>query len=997
MRTIKSLILSAVFVCTAVLSAGAVEDWQTTAVNSRNREPMRASVKNDCKTTSLNGVWKFMWYETPSARSMDFFRTDIDDSQWGTMPVPGLWELNGYGDPIYVNIGYAWRGHYKNNPPVPPTEHNYVGQYRHTFNWDADWAGKDVILTFGSVTSNVRVWINGKEAGYSEDSKLSCSFNITRYLVKGENQIALEVFRWCDGSYIEDQDFWRFSGIARDTYITALPKVRIDDIRIVAGADGKYSVSTVLSKGVKSVKFLMSGPGMEEREVPAEGTVESPALWSAETPSLYHLKAICCGAKGATQTVELDFGFRTAEVKDGQFLINGQPVLVKGVDRHELSAFHGYVVDEADMLRDILVMKRLNINTVRTCHYPNDPRWYELCDKYGLYVIDEANVEGHGMGYKSETIAKNPLYAQPILERAQRMMQRDINHPCVVTWSLGNESGNGENFENSYRWAKAFDSTRPVQYERAEKNFNTDIFCPMYHKYKACEAYALSNPSRPLIQCEYAHAMGNSMGGFKEYWDLYRKYPALQGGCIWDFEDQAIWWPSNKGGTDHIYAFGGDFNDYDASDNSFNCNGVICADRSYHPHAFEVAYQYQNIWTKAADIRKGVVEIYNENFFIDLSRYALDWEITSDGRPVLNGTVRDIKVAPQGTARVSLGYDESELAGLGGDLYLNVRYVLKATDGILAAGEQVAYDQILIEETPWTCSGAELRGTAWSVKFDEMGALCSYVLGGVELIKSPLMPCFGRAVTENDLGAKLEKKMAPWLYPDFRYVGHEEKDGAVTHTYRIPDVCHVDMTYAVAEDGCIKVTERVYNVLDDTPCMFRVGVEFEMPGRFSVLEFYGKGPFENYVDRQSAAMTGFYSQRVEDQYHWGYVRPQESGTHVGMKWMRVVDESGLGFEIGSPEKFSASALPLNRRDMDMSITGGVRVDRGDQSHSLELKSIVCEGHRSDGKTCVNVDKMQMGLGCVDSWSQRPRDEYMIPAKDYTFEFTIVPVNSIKVL
>lgn len=693
-------------------------DWQNPAVNEHNRLPMRATFRTDAPRLSLHGLWKFKGYETPDERTPDFYAPDTDTSAWGEMPVPGMWELNGFGDPVYLNIGYAWRGHYENNPPYVPTEHNRVGHYVRTFDLPASWSGKQIVLHIGSATSNVRVWINGRQAGYSEDSKLEARFDVTRLVVPGaENRIALEIFRWCDGSYLEDQDFWRLSGLARETYLTAREKQHVEDIRVEASASGELRWEVVTTRGVKSVEVSIPELGYKTQATVCDatrdglkrfgGTASLSGIepWSAETPRLYRMEVAPSDGKSVTERTKLDIGFRDVSISGGQLLVNGRPVLIKGANRHEMNPYRGYVVSEEEMIRDIEIMKRLNINTVRTCHYPNDPRWYDLCDRYGLYVIDEANIESHGMGYDEQTLAKDPAYEAAHLQRVTRMVQRDRNHPSIIVWSLGNEAGNGPNFEKAYDWLKQEDPTRPVQYERAVLERNTDIFCPMYRGYEGCEQYAASNPSRPMILCEYAHAMGNSMGGFKEYWDLVRKYPAFQGGCIWDFVDQALYRPVDPAiyGTDHIFAFGGDYNDYDPSDGSFNCNGIIASDRSLHPHAHEVAYQLQSIRTSATpeEALEGRVKVYNEYFFTDLSRYAMQWEVTCNGESVLSGTLAPLDVAPQTTATLRPGYTREELAAAcpdleRSDIFLDVRYTLKSRDGLLPAGTELAHDQIAI-------------------------------------------------------------------------------------------------------------------------------------------------------------------------------------------------------------------------------------------------------------------------------------------------------------
>lgn len=1008
----------------AVVSAAApaaVEDRLNPQVNQRFRAGMISFCERPYDKLSLNGIWKFKWSQSPQERSLDFFLPSADESDWEEMPVPGMWELNGHGDPMYLNRGYPWRGHFKTEPPKIPDEHNYVGQYRRHVVVDRSWLGKDIFLCIGSATSNVRVWVNGKMAGYSEDSKLEARFDVTRFIKEGDNLIALEVFRWCDGTYLEDQDFWRFAGLARDTYMYAAPKSRVEDVNVKASASGDFEFTAKVTPGVRTVIFTFDSVRLSATPVDGEATVrghiDNPRLWTAETPELYHLEVSSESKSGTGIDARLHFGFRDVSISGGQLLVNGKPVLIKGVNRHEMDPYGGYVVTEKEMLRDILEMKKLNINTVRTCHYPDDPRWYELCDRYGLYVIAECNIESHGMGYGPETLAKDPQFEKAHLERVSRAVMRDVNHPSVIIWSLGNEAGYGPSFEKAYDWVKAYDSTRPVQYERAEKKGKTDIYCPMYAGYEACEKYARSNPSKPLIQCEYAHAMGNSMGGFKEYWDLYRKYPSLQGGCIWDFQDQAIRWPVDPSvnGTDHIYAFGGDFNDYDPSHNSFNCNGILAADRSWHPHAHEVAYQYRSIHSSATpeDASCGKISVYNENFFIDLSRYSLRWEVTSMGAPVLAGTVSDLDVAPQQTAVVDLGYDLSTLS-CRGDEYLNLYYTLKRQDGILDAGTVVSYDQILIRREPQciafgdgdiaktvtdasamfsgisSASGAGLvsRGVAWEVVFDRLsGALVSYRLGGKSILDTPMIPCFSRAATENDLGCKVHEKSSMWVDPDFRLVSFDTvKDDdceLVSVVYVIDKAATVEMKYKVHGDGSIEVSEHMRDVVAKGTDLMRFGMETALAGEYSVIDFYGNGPFETYADRCSSAFVGHYVQRVEDQYHYGFVRSQESGAHNGLRWFRVLDEDGCGLEFVSETAFSANALPFSRRDLDVS--------KGSNRHSLTLKALAHDADRSRGKTYVNVDLCQMGLGCVNSWSAPPRSEYMIPAREKLFNFAIRPV------
>ena len=1012
--------------------------WQDPFVLQQNRLPMASHFETGGLKQTLNGMWDFCWYETIASRSADFFRTDYDASGWDQMPVPGLWEMNGYGDPVYVNVGYAWSGHYHSTPPFPAEWHNYAGQYRRTFVLDESWKGKDVFLHIGSATSNVRVWVNGKEVGYSEDSKLEARFDITKYVKQGENLIALEIFRWCDGTYMEDQDFWRFTGIARDVYVYSREKNRIEDIKVVASASGWATLHAELSKGVKSVQFEILDPygktvslfrsPVVKNVVKAEVLVPAVKQWSAETPWLYTLKVSSFDNTGMTESTSIQIGFRDVEIKDGQLLVNGKPVLIKGANRHEMNPYKGYVVTEADMIQDILIMKKLNINAVRTCHYPDDNLWYSLCDRYGLYVVDEANVESHGMMYGPGVLAKNPDFEYAHVDRAERLVKRDFNHPSVIIWSLGNEGGDGPNYAASYDAVKALDTSRPVQYEPAIWNGKTDIFCPMYFDYRDCERYASSNPERPLIQCEYAHAMGNSMGGLKEYWDLIRKYPSYQGGFIWDFVDQALKWPSSAEGTDHVFVFGGDFNDYDPSDNSFCCNGIIAADRTYHPHAYEVAYQYRSIHTSSENPLSGVVDVYNEYFFIDLSRYMMEWDVEVDGIPVLTGVVPTLDVDPGQTAKVELGFNEADVQEAAGvadlashDVYLNVRYVLKRADGILPAGSEVSYDQICMNEAAleplangsglpgygengnlhtfygemFFVGSANVRVAPWKAVFDaSAGALVGYELGEKALVENPLMPCLSRAVIENDLGAKQDRRLDMWRKAEMKVSSFEvvrtDSCYVVSVAFEpVAEAAQVNMRYEVYADGTVAVTESLSDAgkLSEAPMLPRFGVDFAMNGAYSTFEFFGMGPHENYSDRVSSALMGHYVQRVEDQYHYGYVRPQESGTKTQIKWMRVLDDNGAGFEIRSDVKFSASALPFNWKEMD------VKMLDNRQAHSLELKKLAHENQRSLGKTWVNVDMAQMGLACVNSWGAWPLEQYRVNAQPYEFRFVLTPVNN----
>ena len=733
---------------------------------------LKGDMTKSSRFLSLHGNWKFNWVANRDERPADFYKVDLDDSKWGTMPVPGMWELNGYGDAEYVNSGFAWRGHFDKKPPYSPVKDNHVGSYRRTFTIPADWAGKQVVARFGSVTSCIYLYVNGQFVGYSEDSKVATEFDITPFVKAGEeNLIAFQVFRWCDGSWCEDQDFWRLSGVARDSYLFARDQdTHIDDLRITNGLDEDNTTGT-LDLNVK-VSQSIDNVGIECWLLDAKGNVVAPVMktlyknadpndkssytlklevpnckpWTAETPYLYTLVTTIFNKdkKGKSaklsaapivkqQPVEVitqKVGFRRVEIKNAQLLVNGKPVLIKGADRHELDPDGGYVVSRERMIQDIQIMKRLNINAVRTCHYPDDPVWYDLCDEYGIYMTAEANQESHGFGYGPEAEAKKPLFAKQILERNQNNVRSHFNHPAIIVWSLGNETVNGPNFEAAYDWVKAEDKSRPCQWEQAHREGrNTDIFCPMYYTPWSCEAYCKDdNFQKPLIQCEYNHTMGNSSGGLKEYWELVRKYPKYQGGYIWDYVDQALHRkPNAKMLTASLaelnrvaelsypelnkihYTYGGDYNRYDPSDNNFNCNGIIGPDRQLNPHALEVAYQYQNIWAKAQGklAETKTVEVYNENFFRSLDNYALQWQLLADGKEVQKGTIDRLDVAPQATKAYQIPFSTDGIEDGEAEILLNVCFTLKQAEPLMKAGQVVAYAQLPIRKYGHGCCDFE--------------------------------------------------------------------------------------------------------------------------------------------------------------------------------------------------------------------------------------------------------------------------------------------------
>lgn len=1021
--------LSTVLLLIATCMVGAqTTEWRNAEVNAVNRLPMhtayfayenRDAAKSGIKEQSsnymtLNGCWKFHWVKDAEARPLDFWQPAFNDKGWGEMAVPGIWELNGYGDPVYLNVGYAWRNQFKNNPPEVPTENNHVGSYRREFEVPASWKGKDVIAHFGSVTSNIYLWVNGRYVGYSEDSKLEAEFNLTPYLKTGQkNLIAFQVFRWCDGTYMEDQDFFRLSGVARDCYLYARNKKRIQDIRVLPDLDGEYvdgSLSVSLDvKGTGDISLeLVDADGKQVTATSAQRSgilrmeVAAPHKWTAETPYLYTLYA---SLKETGEVIPVKVGFRKVEIKNSQVLVNGQPVLIKGANRHELDPDGGYVVSRERMLQDVKLMKKLNINALRTCHYPSDSYLYELCDQYGLYMVAEANLESHGHRRGENAIAMRPDYLKAHLERNQRNVQRNFNHPSIIFWSLGNEAGYGPNFEAAYDWVKSEDASRPCQYEEAiwTEGGKTDIYCPMYAGYKSLEKYAQGKDPRPFIQCEYAHAMGNSLGGFKEYWDLYRKYPNLQGGFIWDFVDQSLRWKGKDGVM--IYAYGGDFNRFDPSDMNFCNNGLISPDRKFNPHAYEVQHYYQNIWISPANLSKGEISIYNENFFRDLSAYYLEWEVLADGEVVRKGRVEQLEVAPQQTARLALNIGETTP---GKEYLLNVACRLKNNEGLLPVDYTVAKNQLTL--VPYQAPEMMLKnvvsantlpvvpqiidnqrnrlivkGEDFVMEFSKTnGYLSKYEVDGLEYLVegAALVPNFWRAPTDNDFGAALPNRWKVWKSPVIQLKSLqstiEQEQVVVTAEYEMKEVSALlHLSYLINNQGAVRVTQKLTADKNaKVPSLFRFGMQMQMPQAFSTVAYYGRGPIENYSDRNHSTDLGIYRQTVDEQFY-PYIRPQENGTKTDIRWWKVLNAGCSGLQVVGDAPFSASALHYTIESLDEGLTKK-------QGHSPEVQKAPL--------TNLCIDKKQMGLQGENSWGSLPLPEYQLPYGDYEFTFMLKPIK-----
>ena len=1032
-------------------------EWHDLQVNEINRLPLHtlhfAYDPNDFPGTgaeyldkkqsmnymSLDGTWKFNWVANADQRPTDFYKTDLDDSKWKNIQMPGNWEMLGYGQPEYVNVGFGWRGHFDQQPPAVPTKDNHVGSYRREINIPANWDGKRVIAHFGSVTSNIYLYVNGQFAGYAEDSKVAAEFDITPYLKKGKNLIAFQTFRWCDGSWCEDQDFWRLSGPARENYLYARSKDhRLLDVRVETELknnykDGALNITAKLQGNTLAYFGLYDPDG---KEVIVTGTdnvrngvakyqlrVKNVRKWSAETPNLYTLvvSPIQNGGQYAPyEIIQVKVGFRKVEIKNKQLLVNGQPVLLKGANRHEIDPDAGYNVSEQRMIQDIMMMKRLNINAVRTCHYPDDPRWYDLCDKYGLYVVAEANQESHGFQYGDDAAAKKPEFAKQILERNQHNVSMFFNHPSIVTWSLGNETVMGDNFIQAYKWIKSQDKTRPVQYEQARRGEGTDIFCPMYYPVSACEKYAKDpNSPMPLIQCEYNHTMGNSGGNLSDYWDLVRKYPIFQGGFDWDFVDQALhrkivkpmsilpYRLNNEELRKIEYTYGGDYNKYDPSDNNFNCNGIIGPDRQLNPHAYEVAYQYQNIWAKMVSAETGQVSVYNENFFRDLSNYALAWSLEEDGVETQNGTIADLDVPAQQTRTYTIPYDRSKITGK--EVFLNIDFRLKNSEPLMTAGQVVAYAQLPVV-TKQACDGdcskmlAEGHGKKkmklaakkdnvvavttpnLTFKLDRTtGLISEYAYNGKSMLGEggTLKPNFWRAPTDNDRGANFQKKFKVWKNPQMNLknidVKKDKKANTVTivTSFDMPEVQgQMDITYLVfANTGAVKVTED-FKATEGAKVsdMFRFGMLLQMPYSMEKSTYYGRGPIENYSDRKDCMRIAIYNDDADNQY-FPYIRPQESGTKSDIRWWKQTDATGLGLQVKSCAPFYASALHFDTEELDDG-------DEKEQRHSFDLKK--------SKFTNLFLDAAHMGVGGENSWGAWPLEKYRIHYGNKTFNFVLIP-------
>ena len=1029
-QSILSISLLAALSLTSPVTATAQNEtrWHNVDVNQQNREPRRAAFfafedlskaqgfdkKLSVNYLSMEGTWKFNFVKDHNKRPLNFFKANFDDSNWKDFPVPGLFELNGYGDPTYKNVGYAWATQFDPNPPYISEINNYTGSYRRTFDLPKDWKGKDVYFHVGSATSNLSLWVNGKYVGYSEDSKVAAEFNISKYLKPGKNLIAMQVMRWCDGSYFEDQDFWRLTGIAREVYLYARPKAHVADVRLNAGLENNYQDGVLdyqvsLTGGNSNVTIsLCDKDGKQVASASgAKGTIKVPQVkaWTAETPNLYQVYITVSGKQGVSEVIPQRVGFRNVEIKNAQLLVNGKPVLIKGADRHEIDPDGGYIVSVERMIQDIKIMKQLNINAVRTCHYPDDPRWYDLCDEYGLYITAEANLESHGMGYDEKSLAKFPEYLQTHIERNEGNVKTFVNHPSIIVWSLGNEAGYGINFEKTYDWVKAYDKTRPVQYERGGYDSKTDIYCPMYIDYEESEKYCQSDGTKPYIQCEYAHAMGNSEGGFKEYWDLIRKYPKYQGGYIWDFVDQGLRDKSPITGKE-IFTYGGDYGRYPASDYNFNCNGIIAPDRRLNPHAYEIQYYHQNVWIKDFDASTGAFKIYNENFFKNIDDLSLTASVYANGVLLSTVAIADTKgIAPQATQNVKSealkkAIAEAEQQHAGEEIAVNFAFASDGKEPLVDKGQVMARQQFVVSnykfykvDTPKSGNiDVEETNSYVKVTADRMTVTIGKKTGMIDYLdidKEPVLkfrksikPEFWRAPTDNDYGASLQKEMLVWKNPAMNLKSFDKqvlKDSVVlTVLFDMPEVkAQLQLRYRINAAGEVAVTEKMTTDKEAKVAdLFRYGMQLQMPAAFSKLEYYGRGPEENYIDRHSSAFIGKYESNVKNEYY-PYVRPQESGNHTDIRSFSIFNPTtgkGITFEGYAP--MECSAIPYLVEDLD----AGLEKEHDWGQHSGDLVD--------KGLVQLHIQQRQYGLGCIDSWMSKPMEKYRMHYGDREFKFVI---------
>ncbi len=953
---------------------------------------------------SLNGKWKFHWVKNPDTRPKDFYKPSFYTGGWADINVPGNWERQGYGTAIYVNETYEFDDkmfNFKKNPPLVPSEENEVGSYRRTFTIPAGWEGRRVILCCEGVISFYYVWVNGEFLGYNQDSKTPAEWDITDKLKKGENTIALEVYRWSAGAYLECQDMWRLSGIERDVYLYSTPKQYISDYKVTSilekntYKDGVFELDVTVegaAAGIATVayelqneagKTVLNGSqpvksrGLSNLITFDEKRIPDVEKWSAEHPNLYTLILELKDANGkVTEVTGTKVGFRTSEIKDGRFCINGVPVLVKGVNRHEHSQL-GRTVSKELMEEDIKLMKQHNINTVRNSHYPAHPYWYQLCDRYGLYMIDEANIESHGMGYGPASLAKDSTWLTAHMDRTHRMYERSKNHPAIVIWSLGNEAGNGINFERTYDWLKSVEKNRPVQYERAEENYNTDIYCRMYRSVDVIKEYvARKDIYRPFILCEYLHAMGNSCGGMKEYWDVFENEPMAQGGCIWDWVDQSFREVDQDGNW--YWTYGGDYGPKDVpSFGNFCCNGLVNAVREPHPHLLEVKKIYQNIKSTLVDKKNLTIRVKNWFDFSDLNEYLLHWSVTGDDGTIVAEGSKEVTCAPHAVVDITLG--AVKLPKTLREAYLNLSWTRVKATPLVTSDWEVAYDQFVlpVSKNSWSGKPAKAGNTTFVVD-EATGALKSLCLDGEELLASPITLSLCRPATDIDNrdqnGAKLWRQ-AGLDHLTQKVVSLKEGKNKTTVKADILNaegkkIGNAEFIYALNRDGSMKVQTTFEPDTSLVKSMARLGITFEMKDTYENVTYLGRGEHETYTDRNQSGKIGVYKTTPERMFHY-YVVPQSTGNRTDVRWMQLTDEHGKGCWIEANSLFQFSTFPFSDVILEKA------------RHINELKR--------DGKITIHLDAEQAGVGTA-TCGPGVLPSYLVPLTKQTFDFTIYPVK-----
>ncbi|MES2773854.1 MAG: glycoside hydrolase family 2 TIM barrel-domain containing protein [Bacteroidota bacterium] len=1011
-------------------------EWENEKIVDINKEPAHATfmtypneqmaMVNDFKKSpwyqSLNGTWKFHYTDQPVNRPQDFYKPDFNDAAWKTIPVPGNWELNGFGLPIYTNIIYP----FPKNPPFIDHKYAPVGTYRMNFTTPDEWRDKDILIHFGSVSGAMYVYINGQAVGFTKASKTPAEFNITKFLSKGNNVLAAQVYRWHDGSYLEDQDFWRLTGIERDVYIFARNKVSIKDFEINAGLDAKYingmftanvrinnpgneqaaAFIDVIDRDGKKLISLNKKISSNQSAIPFSATIKNVNKWSNETPYLYTALVTLKDSKGnIIEAASHKTGFRKVEIKNAQLLVNGRRIMVHGVNRHEHDEVLGHVPTRELMIKDIQVMKQHNINAVRSCHYPDDPEWLQLCDEYGIYIVDEANIEVHGMGAalqgnfdKSVHPAYLPSWEPAFMDRITRMLERDKNHASVIIWSMGNECGNGKVFFDAYKWLKERDKSRPVQFEQSGEDFNTDIVCPMYPSIAYMKQYAGDHSkTRPFILCEYSHAMGNSSGNFQEYFDIIKSSPHMQGGFIWDWVDQGLKVKNANGKT--YWAYGGDLGaGHLQNDLNFCANGLVAADRSPHPGIYEVKKVYQDVIFKDRDWKKGLITIENNFNFTDLGSFTFTWVLLKNGKEFKTGNF-DVVAAAETIKDVQLGIPKLDD---GAEYLLNVFAFTKNEAPLVPAGHEVAREQFgsdtkIFFSAPAADSGnlifkksnntIEFNSGNIAGRFNTLnGQWVAYTFNNKPVLKTFPEPYFWRAPTDNDFGNRMPERLGIWRTAHSNRkmlsvkAGEQTPDGVqIEVKYDLTDIASsYTVYYNIMNNGAIKV-EAVFTAGEKPlPEMPRFGMRMQLDKGMEKINFYGRGPWENYADRNTASFLGAYDQTLKEQFTWNYVRPQENGYRTDVRWLQLASPNGTGIKITGLQPFCFSALPYTAEDFDPGVT-----KKNQHPSDLNEQNFIS----------LHIDLKQRGVGGDNSWGAYPHEQYLLKAKKYSYSYIIEPLKN----